>query len=389
MSDAFGRKTGQMILVFPYTIGWVVMGLAKNNAVMMLGRFITGICTGAVRPLGLVYIGEVSDPKYRAITLVCPALATFVGSTLSHIVGNLYWRWSCFLFGLPNVLCFVMLLFLKESPIWLLSKGKIDDGVYSFKFFRGPGDTAETELKLVLEKQKHNDNKSSIKDNFSLIFSKAFFKSLLCIFLLFLAVQLCGINTIMFYSQDIFKTTFKGDVDEYMLMIVTDVLRVITTAVMCLIANHVRKKLTFLISCYATTSILIVFIVYLYLKPEGMLWIAITCLVIYIVIASALTSLSMPFVAEIFPTRVRGLGSGISSLITFALLFVSVKITPSIIENFGDIAMYASFAFVTFISAIFLTFILPNTDGRSLQDIENSLFGEDENETKQIEQTRL
>lgn len=379
MSDALGRKTGQMLLIIPYSIGWAVMGVAHNNTIMLLGRFITGFCTGAVRPLGMVYIGELSDPKHRAVTLVCPSLAVYVGSLFSHTAGHyLPWRIGCYVFALPNIICFVMLLFLKESPLWLISKGKIEKGIESFKEFRGEGEAALKELKAVLDKQEEKE-KSTLRELTNTLFSKAFLKSMLIISFLFLAVQFCGINTITFYAQDIFKSTFSGEVDAFMLMIVTDVVRVITTSAMCLFAKKVPRRTTFLFSCYGTVLVLLGLVLYLYIQPVGLLWVALTCLVVYLGIAGALTCISWSFVAEIFPSNVRGIGSGISSLISFALLFISVKVTPGIIASFGDAALYGFFAVLTLVSAVALSFLLPETNGKSLQDIENSLYNKSVN----------
>ncbi|KAJ0171118.1 hypothetical protein K1T71_013317 [Dendrolimus kikuchii] len=75
LSDALGRKTGQLIVIFPFIAGWLIMSFAQNNAVMLLGRFITGFCTGAVRPTTMVYIGEITSPKHRGVALACPTLA--------------------------------------------------------------------------------------------------------------------------------------------------------------------------------------------------------------------------------------------------------------------------------------------------------------------------
>lgn len=351
------------------------MGIANNNCTMLAGRFITGICTGAIRPLGMVYIGEVSDPKFRSTTLCSPSLAIFIGGLVCHLVGHYYpWRIVCFIFAVPNLICFFILLILKESPIWLISKGHTEAGTESFKWFRGNSESAEKELKTIFDSQNKGSD-SSFKQFTNFVFTKAFIKSITAMFFVFMAVQLCGINTIQFYAQEIFKSTFDGEVDAFMLMIVTDAIRVVCTGIMCLLAKRLPRKLTFVITCFGTSLVLAGLVIYLYIKPAGLVWVSVTCIIGYIAIASALTTVSWSFVAEIFPSKVRGFGSGLSSLISFTLLFVSVKVTPSIMLNYGDAAMYGSFAAVTLVAGLVLIFILPETHGKSLQDIENALYG--------------
>ncbi|XP_030040785.2 facilitated trehalose transporter Tret1-like [Manduca sexta] len=375
MSDGLGRKMGQLALVPFFVLGWCIMGFAKDITLMLVGRFITGLCTGSIRPNGMVYIGEVTQPEYRSITLFCPTLAVHIGALISHIVGNyFYWRTSCFIFGLPNILCFLILLFLKESPLWLITKGKTDEGIEAFRLFRGEGEAADKELASVLEKQKEKPVKMTFSEFIHIIFSKGFMKALVTVFLLFSAMQLCGVNMISFYAQDVFKKTFSGEIDPFMLMIVTDCIRVAAAAGVCVFAKFCPRKLTFLTCCFLTTTVLFALVIYLYLQPSGLTWLALLLMVAYVVIASAITSLSWSFVAEIFPGSVRGFGSGLSSGISFILLFVAVKITPGVMTNYGDIVMYGGFATVTLIASVFLCFILPETNGKTLQDIENSLY---------------
>lgn len=322
----------------------------------------------------MVYIGEISDPKYRSTTLFCPGVALFFGSLICHLVGRyIPWRIISFLFITPCFLCFVIQMLLKESPLWLIARGQIEEGIDAFKWFRGEGESAENELKTILDSQD-KELASSWTQFANVVFTKAFLKSIISMFFVFVAVQLCGINTVSFYAQEMFQMTFGSEVDAFLLMIVTDVIRVMSTATMCVIANKLPRKLCFLLSCFSTSLVLIALVMLLLIKPVGLVWVAVTCLIAYIAIAGALTSISWSFVAEIFPSNVRGFGSGLSSLMSFILLFFSVKVTPSIMKNYGDATMYGSFAFVTLIAGLVLIFILPDTNGKTLQDIEKKLY---------------
>lgn len=375
MSDGIGRRMGQLVLLVPFTIGWIIMGLANSNTVMLIARFVTGVCTGSVRANSLVYIGELTDPKYRGIALFCPSAAIHIGVLISHLVGK-YWHWktSCYLFTVPNILAFVILIFLKESPLWLLSEGKTDEGIVSYKLFRGNGENAEKELADVLEKNEEKADENTYKDTLNVIFSKPFMKSMATACLLFISAQWCGVNTISFYAQMIFEKTFSGDIDAFMLMLVTDSIRIAASIFVCIFARVLPRKITFVISSLLTTLVLICLVIYLYIVPVGLVWIAVTCMVFYIGMASAMTSISWSFIAEVFPSKVRGFGSGLSSAISFILLFISVKVTPEILVRYGEQVMYASFAAVTLFTGIFLSFILPETNNRTLQDIEDSLY---------------
>ena len=293
MSDGIGRRMGQLVLIVPFTLGWVVMGIANNNAVMLIGRFITGVCTGSVRANSMVYIGELTDPKYRAVALFWPSAAIHIGVIMSHLIGKYcHWKATCYIFTIPNIISFVILLFMKESPLWLLSKGKIDEGIESFREFRGSGDDAEKELTSVLQKTKEkSEEDTAFKDILNTIFSKPFMTSMATICLLFISVQCCGVNTISFYAQVIFEKTFSGSIDAFMLMLVTDSIRIAAAIFVCLFAKFLPRKITFVSCSMITTLVLVGLIIYLYFNPVGLVWIAVTCLVIYIAAAIILTSI--------------------------------------------------------------------------------------------------
>ena len=387
LSDGIGRKMSQLVLIIPYAVGWIIMGFAINNTLMLIGRFITGVCRGAMRASGIVYIAESTDPKYRAVAFFYLCIAYHVGILISHTVGKyLNWKTSCFFFSLPLILAFVILACLKESPLWLLSKGRIDAGWESYRQFRGNGDSAEKELKTILEKTGvQTCALFRSKDTLKIIFSKPFMKSVAISFFLLVATQWCGVTTLSFYAQTIFEKTFSGDIDAFMLMVLNDSIRIAAAVFVCIFAKVLPRKITFVICCLVTGIILTCLVIYLYIAPVGLTGIAVACMVIYISAASVSASISWTFIAEIFPSKLRGFGSGLSSAISFALLFISVKVTPEIIKAFDEKVMYSLFAVITFFSGILLIFMLPNTGNRSLQDIEDSLYKKKDNIKKDDE----
>ncbi|XP_075991475.1 facilitated trehalose transporter Tret1-like [Anticarsia gemmatalis] len=210
LSDRIGRKMAQITLVLPFIIGWVITGFSTNSTQMLVGRFITGVCVGFVRPTTVVYVGELTEPQYRPIALFCLSAAAHLGILISHALEKcVHWKTACFLFSIPNIINVVILMFVKESPLWLLAKGKTEEGVESFRLFRGNSEKSEKELAKVLETSRKEEDKFSVKD---------------------MANTWSGGNTISFYAEDIFEKTFSG-VDSFMLIMVTDSMRIVTTVI--------------------------------------------------------------------------------------------------------------------------------------------------------------
>ncbi|XP_063390028.1 facilitated trehalose transporter Tret1-like [Cydia fagiglandana] len=369
--DCFGRRTVHIILAFPFMAGWLAMAFAKDFPTMMVGRFLTGFSYGAVRPTTIIYLGEISDPKYRGIILLCPSLALNLGVLLSHVIGSfIYWRTSLLICIAPSAMLFAMLFFIKESPYWLIAQGRVEEGVECFRWFRGNGATAESELQNVVEKQKGKTSRFSVKELFDTLRSSAFIRPTITVVFIFLTVQMCGINAFPFYAYDLLKTMFdESHIATVFLIMAVDLIRVTASIVICLFGKKMRRKLTFVAVAHGTTAVLLGLVVCGVYKNLFIL--PLILLVLYTSLASVMASLGWTFIAELYPTKVRGIGSGLSGVICFGLLSICVKFTPGLLTS-GQPVMYGTFACVTGVSAVVLTFILPETNGRRLQDIEDS-----------------
>lgn len=381
--DNCGRKMSHIILSGPYIIGWFMIAFANSTTLILLGRFITGLSSGSNRPLAMVYIGEIATPKYRSIFLYVPALMVLLGVLVAHVIGSFVsWRLSAILCGVPAVACSVGVLFLKESPLWLIAKGRTEEGIESFRWFRGVDEDSDKELAEVLNRQEKNG--STLKDFRDVFLSRSFIKPVLILVLLMVNIQCSGINVINFYAQDMYALTFSGKVDTFAVMMGMDCLRLLVSTIIFLCGKKISRK-TFVISISigvgVTLSILIAYIV---LDLQVYLWVPITLLFIYMGLVSAIVTVGWTFVPEIIPTKVRGIVSGMTSALSFFLLFVLVKITPDVINLYGIEYLYCGFAVSTVFCAIVSFWLLPETNGLTLQSIEDSYNGKGK-----VEQSKL
>ncbi|XP_045779778.1 facilitated trehalose transporter Tret1-like [Maniola jurtina] len=367
--DYLGRKPGHMVLAVTSLISWLIIAFAANNVHMLIGRFIAGLSVGASRPVSLVYIGEITDPKYRSLTLVAPSISMGVGIITSHILGGyVSWRHCCYIYGALNASCVILFLFLKESPLWLISKGKIDEGTQAFKWFRGQDIDSEKELQLVLLRQNEKSNQYFYKDVMSLSFIKP-----LLIILLLSFVQFNGANVFSFYAQEMIETSFKGSIDPFAFMIGIDVVRFVIIILIFAFNKFIPRKIFFLTANFCCGISLFILVVYLLnLERFGSIGLSITITVLFISFGGSVVTLGWSFVPELFSANLRGLGSGIAAAMSYLVLFVCVKISPGVAATYGDAAMYAFYGVVTVINNLILCFVLPETSGRSLQEIEDS-----------------
>lgn len=374
MMEKFGRRTSHFIICAPFLLGWILIACARNLVVMLVGRFFTGLCVGLVGPLGPVYIGETSDPKYRGLFLAGISLFLAIGILGAHILGTfITWQWTAAICSVFPALTVVLLLFIPESPTWLIAKGSLEDGAKAFCWLRGYSDEAKAELRAIIDSKKASDanQKPTWKDKLNNLKSPELIKPLFIMIVFFVTCQFSGVNAVAFYSVEIVEKAVGKDVDHYLAMLLIDALRLVMSVVACVVCKRYGRRPLCILSGIITAISMIGLSMYLYWKPVGMVWIPLSCLMIYIcAISIGLVPLPWIMCGEVFPTKVRGFGSGISSSVTFLSLFIVVKTAPEMMTNFGEVFTFLSYGVVAFVGTAILYLILPETKGKSLEEIE-------------------
>lgn len=370
-----------LILNIPFIVGWILIAASTNLTMVLIGRFITGFCVGLLGPPASVYIGETSGPKYRGFLLAGVSLAIAIGILVAHLIGTFVsWKWTALSCAVCPVISFLLMLLAPESPSWLLSKGKVEQALKSFKWLRGADDESLREFDNMVENQKP----SSSVSNYSWAVLKesarqpTFLKPLFILLGFFLTMQFAGVNYVSFYSVKIMKETIGDGLDEYIAMLIVDVVRFVISIVACILLKKCGRRPLLMVSGAGTVVSLISLAVFLYFSSnnqslKSMAWFPMTCLIAYICFVSVgVVPLPWCMTGELFPLALRGLGSGIVSSFNFICFFAVVKTGPTIVMDIGQAGAFFIYGSFALIGTIFLVLCLPETKDKTLQEIENS-----------------
>ncbi|CAH3993291.1 facilitated trehalose transporter Tret1-like isoform X1 [Pieris brassicae] len=377
LMERFGRRMSQIILSMFYISGWLIIGFSTNIYYMLVGRFITGFCQGWLGPLGPVFIGEISSPAYRGLFLAGLSLSIASGVFMSHLFGTfLHWSHASILCALFPLLGCVILYFSPESPSWLASKNDIDKCKKSFYWYRGTSLVMQNELdKMLAEYEKKKEVKpkwETLKDN---IQKPEFWKPLCIMIVFFIVTQLSGINVICAYTTDIMKVLIGNNKNTYTAMLATDVLRVVALISACILLRRIGRRPLAIFSGVFTTLSLITLSIYLYLVEKRIIrhispLISLGLMAIYIVVSNlGISPLPWNMVGEVFASETKGLGSGISVMMTSMAFFGTVKTAPAMFHTIGHHGTYLFYGLSTLCGTVFLYFFLPETRGKTLLQI--------------------
>jgi len=396
LTDIFGRKKVILVTAIIFAAGSILTGAASSPGFLAASRIILGIAIGISSFTVPLYISEISPTKIRGALVSSFQLMITIGILVSYFSdlgfadesNSESWRWMFYVGVFPAIILFIGMLFLPETPRFLIGKGKVEEGRKILAKIEGSdaADIAVNKIQEEIEKDKLN------KTDWKEIFSPWLRTSLFIAIGIMFVQQFVGINTIIYYAPTVFIIAgFSGPVAAITATVSVGVVNVLSTILsMFLIDKLGRRKLYFigLIGMgIALTALGTFFLLKDNLGPS-LKYVTVATVLIYIFFfAISLGPLGWLIISEIFPLKVRGLGMSIGSLsnwlfnaiVTFTFLKLAWLFTGdgmAILNEGSDIpdpnpaGAFFLYAIVAVIGIIWGLKYIPETKGVSLEDIE-------------------
>lgn len=386
LSDRIGRKKTLILTEIPLILGWGIIALATQIEMIYIGRLLCGLGSGIVGAPARVYTSEVTQPHLRGMLTALSSVALSFGVLMQYTLGA-FLSWNV----LSAVSCFVPLValigmcMLPESPNYLITHQKPEKAVQSLAKLRGSSYNLQKEInQLQTFADKINAKKKvSTKELFEAIIAPSCLKPFFILVIYFMLYQFSGVNTITFYAVEIFQDS-GADMDKNTATIILGVLRFLFTIVGCVALRRCgRRPLSFIsgIGCGVTMLGLGFFMYYKQqcelqnLQPSHT-WIPVACIFIFI-ITCTLGFLVVPWImiGELYPMKVRGIVGGFTTCAAHSFVFIVVKTYPLMsraVERHGAFVIYG---LISFVATLFFYFYLPETKGKTLQEIEDYFSG--------------
>ncbi len=373
-AERFGRKKVLQGIGLLYLVTSIVTALTSSWEIFVMFRFLGGIGVGASSVVGPMYISEISPAASRGklvglfqFNVVCGILIAFVSNYLLFGVGEDAWRWMLGVQAFPSLVFFVMVFFVPESPRWLIKQNRIDEAE---KVFTQVGEPNTKETIRTIEESLHSEVGVK-KEN---VFNGNYNKPIMFAVTLAMFNQLSGINAIMYYAPRIFEMTgLTKDTALLQAISIGATNMVFTLLAISIIDKVGRKKLLLTGSIGMVVSLGLVARAF-YVEDFGGYGVML-CLVGFIAFfAFSQGAVIWVFISEIFPNKVRSAGQTLGSS-THWIMAAIISWTFPIIADMKD-GGYYSFLFFTammFIQGFFVWKVLPETKGKSLEGIQQSL----------------
>ncbi|MCI3195207.1 sugar porter family MFS transporter [Bacillus sp. HU-1818] len=375
-SDRWGRRKVVFVLSIIFIIGALVCAFSQNITMLIASRVILGLAVGGSTALVPVYLSEMAPTKIRGTLGTMNNLMIVTGILLAYIVNYLFtpfeaWRWMVGLAAVPAVLLLIGIAFMPESPRWLVKRGREDEAKKIMEITHDHQEDIEMELAEM--KQGESEKKETTLD---LLKAKWIRPMLLIGVGLAVFQQAVGINTVIYYAPTIFTEAGLGTSASVLGTMGIGVLNVIMCITAMILIDRIgRKKLLIWGSIGITLSLAALSAVLLSLGlSTSTAWLTVVFLGVYIVFYQAtwgpVVWVLMP---ELFPSKARGAATGFTTLVLSATNLIVSLVFPLMLSAMGIAWVFAIFSVICLLSFFFALYMVPETKGKSLEEIEESL----------------
>ncbi len=376
LADRFGRKHMLIVDSIIFIIGTLGTSLAHHITTIIISRVIVGIAIGISSYIGPLYISEISPSKHRGALVSLNQLAITLGILISYWVDyfasfHAAWR-LMFAFGvIPALGLLFGMLLLPHSPRWVLSRGEEAQALMILNKIHGDSHTVQTEFDLIKASLAQQEG------SWRMLFSKKIRPTLIIGAGLALVQQVTGINTIIYYAPTIFKMAGFHSTESAILatMGVGVIFVIFTIVALFLIDTLGRRPLLFIGTIAMSLSLATLSFVFHTQNIVLIKSFALISMLVFIAgFAVSLGPIMWLMIAEIFPLKVRGLGSSLATCINWASNGIVAVTFLTLVGHFGLSGTFFTFFLVSLLSLLFIFFYIPETKGVSLEQIELNLY---------------
>ncbi|WP_244226770.1 sugar porter family MFS transporter [Paenibacillus protaetiae] len=378
LSDRFGRKKVLIVAALLFIIGSIGSAIPDTFSFYVIARMVGGLGIGITSTLCPLYNAEIAPAKYRGRLVALNQLATVAGISLVYFVNSGIagmgddawdvanaWRWMFGVGVVPGLLFMVLLFFVPESPRWLIKQGKSLEALNILLKIHGEEDARKEVLEI---KESFKQENSSLKQ----IFSPGLRVALIVGVVLAVLQQVTGINAVLYYAPEIFQSMGTGTDSSLVQTIFIGVVNVLFTILAIWLIDKVGRKLLLLVGSGLMTICLAVIGLAFHTGHTTGPLVLVFILIYVAAFAVSLGPVVWVVLSEIFPNRIRGRATAIASMALWAADYAVSQSFPPLLDSAGPAPTFWIFGVMGVITFFFTLRVVPETKGKSLEEIETS-----------------
>jgi len=372
LADRLGRRRLLIATAVVFALGAVGAALAPGTAWLVVARIVAGAAIGIASFVAPLYISEIAPVAIRGKLVSINQVALTSGIVISYgidyaFAGSQAWRWMFALAVIPAAAFALGLMFIPESPRWLVGRGHVDQARAVLKRIRGP-DQVEGELTEI----RHSVTQQ--KGHWSELLGPRLRPAMIVGIGLAIAQQITGINTVIYYAPTILNFAGLSSSSVAILASVgVGVVNVALTLVAMQLIDRVGRRPLLLVSLAGMAlSLFVLGLAFALPQLAGSLgWIAVIGLMTYVgSFAVGLGPVFWLMLSEIYPLRIRGRAMSVGTVANWSANLIVALSFLTLTQVLGTAPTFWLYGVVSVGAWVFAFFLVPETKGRSLEDIE-------------------
>lgn len=389
LADRYGRRRLLLFSALVFLGSSWATGAANHFTTFVLARLVGGMAIGLAADLSPMYIAEVAPKEVRGRLVTLNQLTIVIGILAAQVVnvlvaepvpegaaaadilaswnGQTGWRWMFWAVCVPSGLFFLLALFIPESPRWLAGRGRRDEAGRVLARIGGPA-YAAAELQNYQAAGSEPDEGGTLP----LLFSRRMRRVLLVGIVIAMFQQWSGTNVIFNYAQEIFEAAGYGISDVLMNIVVTGIANLVFTFIAIYTVDRLGRKRLMLLGSIGLAGIYTLLGISYFFELTGFVMIVFVVLAIGFY-AMSLGPVTWVLLAEIFPNRVRGAAMAVCTAALWIASFLLTYTFPFLNAGLGTGGTFLLYAFICLSGFIFTLRRIPETKGKSLEELENEL----------------
>lgn len=377
LADLIGRRMAMLLMVVPFCVGWLLIIFSNSLIMFYFGRFITGVSGGAFCVAAPLYTAEIAESSIRGTLGSFFQLMLTIGILLTYILGTfLTMQQLSIVSAVVPLIFFGVFFFMPETPFYYLQKGNEDAARKSLIKLRGFQYDVESELQAqreVIEESKRNR-----VSFFVAIQSAATKKAFVIAYGLMLFQQMSGVNSIIFYASDIFAKA-GSVIPPNEATIIVGLVQVVAVFASTIVVDRLGRRILLLSSIITLLVTTFIMGIYFYCIENTTVfndikWFAIIPLCIFLIMFNfGFGPLPWVMMAEIFAPEVKGIAGSSACLFNWLVAFIVTKFYSNMTSTLQPYGTFWIFSVFCAVGIFFVYFLVPETKGKSLDEIQREL----------------
>lgn len=377
VADRYGRRAALVMIAAAAVIGIVIVTLAPGVGMIVVGRLVQGLAVGAASVCGPLYIAEIAPSRMRGLLVGLYSLGIQIGVLLGYAAGLAFsssgdWRMMLGLGAVPALALAAAVPFMPETPRWLLAKNKPARAREVLEFLRNrpsvDDELRDMEMQAVQSTSRWAD-----------LWTPGIGLAMLLGISLAVLREITGFTIAVLYAPALFEAAgHDSDAVDILAAVGVGSMFVLAAIVAMFLVDRVGRR-TMLLAGFAimAAGLSILGLAFAMLSPSLLLaWIAVVCLV---ACAAGFSLGPGPvifiLIAEIYPRRIRARAMGIAMLVLWLSFWLNTRLFLTTVEALGTAGALWLHAAFGIGAMAFVYFLVPETKGRGLEEIEATIHG--------------